>query len=117
MIEKTNYFAYLRESGETESNDRIANVEELVNAAHEYDIGYSEGTLQGFLEEVALVSDVDEMEDTAEAVTLMTLHTAKGLEFPVVFLTGMGKEEFLHSPCNTHVTKPPFLLNLVIRVV
>ncbi|GJQ24583.1 hypothetical protein BIY37_04645 [Candidatus Brocadia sapporoensis] len=100
VIEKTNYFAYLRESGEAESNDRIANVEELVNAAHEYDIGYSEGTLQGFLEEVALVSDVDEMEDTAEAVTLMTLHTAKGLEFPVVFLTGMEEGLLPHSESN-----------------
>ncbi len=97
VIEKTNYFAFLRESGETESKDRIANVEELVNAAHEYDINYSEGTLQGFLEEVALVSDVDEMEDTIEAVTLMTLHTAKGLEFPVVFLTGMEEGLLPHS--------------------
>lgn len=97
VIEKTNYFAYLREYGEAESKDRIANVEELVNAAHEYDINYSEGTLQGFLEEVALVSDADELEDTAEAVTLMTLHTAKGLEFPVVFLTGVEDGLLPHS--------------------
>lgn len=100
VIEKTNYFAFLRESGEKESKDRIANVEELVNAAHEYDITYGEGTLQGFLEEVALVSDVDELEDTAEAVTLMTLHTAKGLEFPVVFLTGMEEGLLPHSESN-----------------
>ena len=97
VIEKTNYFAFLRESGEKESKDRIANVEELVNAAHEYDINYAEGTLQGFLEEVALVSDADELEDTIEAVTLMTLHTAKGLEFPVVFLTGMEEGLLPHS--------------------
>lgn len=97
VIEKTNYFAFLRESGEKESNDRISNVEELVNAAHEYDINCEEGVLQGFLEEVALVSDVDELEDTAEAVTLMTLHTAKGLEFPVVFLTGMEEGLLPHS--------------------
>ncbi|MDN3513863.1 MAG: UvrD-helicase domain-containing protein [Candidatus Brocadia sp.] len=97
VIERTNYFAFLRESGEKESNDRIANVEELVNAAHEYDITYSEGNLRGFLEEVALVSDVDELEDNAEAVTLMTLHTAKGLEFPVVFLTGMEDGLLPHS--------------------
>ncbi|GAN32455.1 MAG: ATP-dependent DNA helicase PcrA [Candidatus Brocadia sp. AMX2] len=100
VIEKTNYFAFLRESGEMESNDRVANVEELVNAAHEYDINYGEGTLQGFLEEVALVSAVDELEDTAEAVTLMTLHTAKGLEFPVVFLTGMEDGLLPHSESN-----------------
>ncbi len=97
VIEKTNYFAFLRESGETEAKDRIANVEELVNAAHEYDINYYEGSLQGFLEEVALVSDVDELEDTIETVTLMTLHTAKGLEFPVVFLTGMEEGLLPHS--------------------
>lgn len=100
VIEKTHYFAFLRESGEKESNDRIANVEELVNAAHEYDINHEGGTLQGFLEEVALVSDVDELEDTAEAVTLMTLHTAKGLEFPVVFLTGMEEGLLPHSESN-----------------
>ncbi|OQY99418.1 MAG: hypothetical protein B6D35_09570 [Candidatus Brocadia sp. UTAMX2] len=100
VIEKTSYFAYLRESGAAESKDRIANVEELVNAAHEYDMCYSEGTLQGFLEEVALVSDADELEETAEAVTLMTLHTAKGLEFPVVFLTGMEEGLLPHVESN-----------------
>lgn len=100
VIEKTNYFAFLRESGEKESKDRIANVEELVNAAHEYDLYYAEGGLQGFLEEVALVSDVDELEDSAKAVTLMTLHTAKGLEFPVVFLTGMEEGLLPHVESN-----------------
>jgi DNA helicase-2/ATP-dependent DNA helicase PcrA len=97
VIEKTNYFAFLRESGEEELADRIANVEELVNAAHEYDINYSEGALEGFLEEVSLVSDVDELEDSIEAVTLMTLHTAKGLEFPVVFIAGMEEGLLPHS--------------------
>lgn len=100
VIDKTNYFAFLRECGETEANDRIANVEELVNAAHEYDITYSEGSLQGFLEEVALVSDVDKLEDTIEAVTLMTLHTAKGLEFPVVFIAGMEEGLLPHVESN-----------------
>ena len=100
VIDKTNYFAFLRECGETEAKDRIANVEELVNAAHEYDITYSEGSLQGFLEEVALVSDVDKLEDTVEAVTLMTLHTAKGLEFPVVFISGMEEGLLPHAESN-----------------
>lgn len=100
VIDKTNYFAFLRECGETEAKDRIANVEELVNAAHEYDITYSEGSLQGFLEEVALVSDVDKLEDTIEAVTLMTLHTAKGLEFPVVFIAGMEEGLLPHVESN-----------------
>ena len=98
-IDKTGYIAFLKVSGEgeRETKDRIANVEEMVNAAHEYDMNYSEGTAQGFLEEVALVSDVDEMKDVAEGVTLMTLHTAKGLEFPVVFITGMEERLLPHT--------------------
>jgi len=97
VIEETKYIEFLRESDEKESKDRIANVEELVNAAHEYGENYYEGSLQGFLEEVALVSDVDELEDDVDAVTLMTLHTAKGLEFPVVFITGMEEGLLPHS--------------------
>src|SRR3989338_6732238 len=97
VIEETKYREFLRESDEKESKDRIANVEELVNAAHEYDENYYEGSLQGFLEEVALVSDVDELEDDVDAVTLMTLHTAKGLEFPVVFITGIEEGLLPHS--------------------
>ncbi len=97
VIEETKYIEFLRESDEKESKDRIANVEELVNAAHEYDENYYEGALQGFLEEVALVSDADELEDDVDAVTLMTLHTAKGLEFPVVFMTGMEDGLLPHS--------------------
>ncbi|MBI2472856.1 MAG: UvrD-helicase domain-containing protein [Planctomycetes bacterium] len=97
MIEETKYIEFLRESDEKESKDRIANVEELVNAAHEYDENYYEGSLQGFLEEVALVSDADELEGDVDAVTLMTLHTAKGLEFPVVFITGMEEGLLPHS--------------------
>ncbi|MBI5678416.1 MAG: UvrD-helicase domain-containing protein, partial [Planctomycetes bacterium] len=97
VIGETKYIEFLRESDEKESKDRIANVEELVNAAHEYDLNYSEGVLQGFLEEVALVSDADELEDDVDAVTLMTLHTAKGLEFPVVFITGMEEGLLPHA--------------------
>ncbi|MBF8274981.1 MAG: pcrA [Candidatus Brocadiaceae bacterium] len=101
-IDKTNYMTFLKESGEGErdAKDRIANVEEMVNAAHEYDMNYSEGSAQGFLEEVALVSDVDEMKDVADGVTLMTLHTAKGLEFPVVFITGMEERLLPHVESN-----------------
>ena len=97
VIEETRYIEFLREAGEKESEDRIANVGELVNAAHEYDMVYSESNLQGFLEEVTLVSDVDELEDGAESVILMTLHTAKGLEFPIVFITGMEEGLLPHS--------------------
>ncbi|MDR4506867.1 MAG: UvrD-helicase domain-containing protein [Candidatus Brocadiaceae bacterium] len=97
VIEKTNYIEFLRKSEEKESTDRIANIEELVNAAHEYDLNVPEGSLLGFLEEVALVSDLDAMEEHVEAVTLMTLHTAKGLEFPYVFIAGMVEGLLPHS--------------------
>ena len=97
IIDKTGYIHFLRKSEEKESEDRIANVEELVNAAHEYDANHTDGSLQGFLEEVALISDLDTVEDLAEAVTLMTLHTAKGLEFPVVFISGMEEGLLPHS--------------------
>ncbi|MBM4055897.1 MAG: ATP-dependent DNA helicase PcrA [Planctomycetes bacterium] len=97
VIDKTGYVAFLRKSEEKECEDRIANIEELVNAAHEYDIKHPEGSLQGFLEEVALISDLDTVDDKAEAVTLMTLHTAKGLEFPVVFISGMEEGLLPHS--------------------
>lgn len=97
VIEETRYIEFLRESEEKEAKDRIANVEELVTAAHEYDINIYEGSLQGFLEEVALVSDIDDLGDGIEGVTLMTLHTAKGLEFPAVFITGMEEGLLPHS--------------------
>ncbi len=96
VIEKTGFVAFLRESGEQEAKDRIANVEELANAAFEYDTHYPDGSLQGFLEEVALVSDVDGIDNDADGATLMTLHTAKGLEFPVVFITGMEERLLPH---------------------
>jgi DNA helicase-2/ATP-dependent DNA helicase PcrA len=89
VIVRTGYREYLERLAQREDVDRIENVEELANAAHEYDMAHADGSLQGFLEEVALVSDVDRWDDEAKAVSLMTLHSAKGLEFPVVFIAGM----------------------------
>jgi DNA helicase-2/ATP-dependent DNA helicase PcrA len=79
-----------------EGQGRVENVRELDSVAEEYGRAEPEGGLSGFLESIALVSDADEVE-AAEQVTLMTLHTAKGLEFPVVFLTGMEENVFPHS--------------------
>ena len=92
----------LSSSGDPQDELRIENLEELVAVAHEYDESMrSESeipTLSGFLEQVSLVADADEIpEESDEVVTLMTLHTAKGLEFPVVFLTGMEEGLFPHS--------------------
>jgi DNA helicase-2/ATP-dependent DNA helicase PcrA len=77
--------------------DRRANVEELRAHAEAYDRESPEGGLRGFLQDVALVSDVDDFEQDAERVTLMTLHAAKGLEFPVVFVAGLEEELLPHA--------------------
>lgn len=89
VLDKTGYVRVLEEEGTIESKGRIENIQELISAA----IGFEEGsegnnTLLEFLERMALVSETDNL-DEGEGVTLMTLHSAKGLEFPVVFITGM----------------------------
>lgn len=92
LIRRIDYMAYLND-GSTQGESRQENVKELLSVAQEYqDLG-----LDGFLEEVALVSDLDNVEFGNNAVTLMTLHSAKGLEFPVVFMVGMEESIFPHS--------------------
>ncbi len=92
VFTKTGYRDMLVAEG-FEGEGRIASVNELISAAAEYEARLAETddepTLQGFLEEVALVSDVDKYDEAADAVVLMTIHAAKGLEFPIVFLAGM----------------------------
>ena len=92
LFEKSGYKDMLTAEG-FEGEGKIENVNELITAALEYEKRVSDGdeepTLTGFLEEVFLISDVDKYDDTADAVVLMTVHAAKGLEFPVVFLAGM----------------------------
>lgn len=92
ISKRTGYIDYLND-GSISAAERIENVQELVSVAKEYE---SVGA-NGFLEEVALIADVDSYDTTADAVTLMTLHAAKGLEFPVVFLVGMEEGVFPHS--------------------
>ena len=87
-IELSGYRTMLEEKGESEQ-DRLENIKELISNAISYQERVEEPTLSGFLEEVALVSDVDKYDSTADAVVLMTIHSAKGLEFPVVFIPGM----------------------------
>jgi DNA helicase-2/ATP-dependent DNA helicase PcrA len=92
LIRRLDYLHFL-EDGTPQGEARIENVKELLSVAAEYqDVG-----LSGFLEEVALVSDVDRADFGSDAVLLMTLHSAKGLEFPVVFITGMEESIFPHS--------------------
>jgi DNA helicase-2/ATP-dependent DNA helicase PcrA len=92
LIKRINYYAYL-DDGTIQAEARTENVKELLSVAR----GYSDTGISNFLEEVALVSDVDSLNPDADAVTLMTLHAAKGLEFPVVFMTGMEESIFPHS--------------------
>lgn len=89
VIEQTGYRKELMVESTDEALDRMANVDELLNKAAAYDESAENPTLEGFLEEVALVADIDNLEDDADHVVLMTLHSAKGLEFPVVFMVGM----------------------------
>ena len=94
VLEETGYMRMLQDEGE-EGLTRIDSVNELVSAAVEYEKRAGEqASLDGFLEEVALVSDVDKYDENADAVVLMTIHSAKGLEFPVVFLAGMEEGIF-----------------------
>jgi DNA helicase II / ATP-dependent DNA helicase PcrA len=100
VLDQTGYVAELEESSDLQDAGRIENVNELVSVAREFDSRFPDGNLSEFLEQVSLVADADEIpegEDHGGMVTLMTLHTAKGLEFPVVFLTGLEENVFPHE--------------------
>jgi DNA helicase-2/ATP-dependent DNA helicase PcrA len=102
VLDRTGYQESLESSSDLQDVSRVENLKELVSVAREFDGSRDEatGTLAEFLEQVSLVADADEIpegEDHGGLVTMMTLHTAKGLEFPVVFLTGMEEEVFPHQ--------------------
>ncbi|WP_427016529.1 DNA helicase PcrA [Pseudarthrobacter sp. P1] len=114
VLEQTGYLAGLRASSDPQDESRVENLAELVAVLREFERDNPEGTLAEFLEQVSLVADADQIPDAPEGssadaaaavaearrlgvVTLMTLHTAKGLEFPVVFLTGMEHGLFPHA--------------------
>ena len=87
----------LRREGTAEAEGRLENLDELIVAAEEFAARPEGGDLGAFLDSIALIADVDELEDVRAVVTLMTLHSAKGLEFPVVFLTGLEEGVFPHG--------------------
>jgi DNA helicase-2/ATP-dependent DNA helicase PcrA len=100
VLEQSGYVAELQASADPQDETRLENLAELESVALEFGAEFPEGSLLDFLERVSLVADSDEIpdaEDTGGVVTLMTLHTAKGLEFPVVFLTGMEDGVFPHA--------------------
>ena len=93
-LKKTGYLKALENEKTIESENRIANLEEFLTVAVEFEKEEAENTLQNFLEGMTLSSDIDNMDESQESVTLMTLHSAKGLEFPVVFMPGMEEGIF-----------------------
>ena len=100
VLELTGYLDELKKNKDPEELARVENLSELVNVAREFESQEpsedQDLTLIGFLESVSLVADIDSLDPNAEAITLMTLHAAKGLEFPVVFMTGMEEGIFPH---------------------
>lgn len=98
IVEQTRFTAGWLGSGDEADQDKLANVEELISAARHYDeYAGDSASLEGFLEQVALVSDIDSIDRSAGEVTLMTLHAAKGLEFPVVFIIGVEEGLIPHE--------------------
>ena len=97
VIEKTGYLAELQSQNTPDAQADIENLQELVNVAGEFVAEEEDNILGEFLQQVALVSDIDGMDNIANNVTLMTLHSAKGLEFPIVFLAGCDEGVFPHQ--------------------
>src|SRR5574344_919558 len=97
VMEKTGYIGELQKQNTPESEADIDNLQELVNVAGEFEPEDESNPFGEFLTQVALVSDIDGMDDISNNVTLMTLHSAKGLEFPEVFLAGMDEGIFPHQ--------------------
>lgn len=89
ILDRTDYEAMLTEADPDDAKERMENIGELINKIVAYEDENEDATLSGFLEEVALVADIDNVDGNADAVMLMTLHSAKGLEFPNVYLAGM----------------------------
>jgi DNA helicase-2/ATP-dependent DNA helicase PcrA len=97
ILSLSGYHDYLEKEGKAESEERLANLEELVSAAREFDREHPGASVLEFLEEISLASAVDRCKDEAGAVTLMTLHAAKGLEFPIVFIVGLEQGLLPHA--------------------
>ncbi len=102
LVAKIRYREYLLEDDPVDAAERIENVEELITGADAYQRRAEEPTVDGFLAEVALLTDVDLWEDGEDTVNLMTIHSAKGLEFPVVFVVGMEEGLLPHASSLDH---------------
>ncbi len=97
LIKKINYYEELKKEGEFKAQSKIENLKELILAVQEFEENNEDKSLTAFLEYVALITDIDLYKGEEDVVTVMTLHSAKGLEFPVVFITGFEEGIFPHS--------------------
>src|SRR3954465_4842684 len=97
LLDETGYIEALKAERTIEAQGRLENLEELVHVAREYDATNREGSLDEFLQQIALLADADTIRGDEGLVTLMTLHNAKGLEFPIVFIIGLEDGVFPHS--------------------
>ena len=89
LVDEIGIIRQLRNEGTAEATERMYNIQELLSGISEYSDKYTDATLEGFLQQVSLVTDIDTYDNVKNAVTLMTMHSSKGLEFPVVFVTGL----------------------------
>ncbi|MFM2312013.1 MAG: hypothetical protein RLZZ04_1289 [Cyanobacteriota bacterium] len=97
VMEQTGYVAELQQQGTDEADNRIANIHELYNAVQQFQEDNEENSLEAFLASASLSSDLDDLNEEQQKVSMMTLHAAKGLEFPVVFLVGMEQGLLPHN--------------------
>ena len=97
VMEESGYIDHLKRENTLEAEGRLENLEELLNVIHDYESREEEPTLRGFLDQASLFENSDKLEETEGVLPLMTLHLAKGLEFPVVFIVGMEEGLFPHS--------------------
>ena len=97
IIEQTGYVTELQQQGTDEADNRIANIYELYNAVQQFQEDNEETSLEAFLASASLASDLDNLEEEQQKVSMMTLHSAKGLEFPIVFLVGMEQGLLPHN--------------------
>lgn len=97
VLTNSGYLTYLKMDKSMDAQSRVENVKELLSVTEEFGKASDDTTLRGFLEQVTLISDIDTYQETGNSVTLMTLHSAKGLEYPVVFIVGMEEGLFPHQ--------------------
>src|SRR3954451_25457268 len=97
LLRATGYYDALEAERTIDAQGRLENLQELVRVGRQYDAVAEQGSVGKFLQQIALIADVDSLRDEEGLVTLMTLHNAKGLEFPIVFMIGMEDGVFPHS--------------------